>query len=163
MSTSTRTWGETNDFFTAWYDALNARSTEKLLDLVTPDILWDDRVFWPTVVRGRDELAIYLDTVWKTMPEYEYYEVERFASADHSKAVVLWGQRGRGPKNLAPDATFDFQGCDVFLSFVDGRLAHYQAAYEINDMCRQLGLIPPRDGELGAGYLMKLARSSASA
>jgi hypothetical protein len=145
-----------------WYSALNSRSTDAMLDLTTPDVLWDDTVFWPAALRGQDELRTYLDRVWQTMPNYEFYEVKRFFAPDLTSAVVLWGQRGSGPSHLAPDATFDFQGCDVFLEFHEGRLAHYQAAYEITDMCRQLGLLPPREGRLGAAYLMSLARSSTS-
>lgn len=131
-----------------------------MLALVTDDIYWDDTVFWPTPIQGHDALRTYMDTVYKTMPNYEYYEVDRFFSADASRAVVLWGQKGNGPKAINPDAKFDFQGCDVLRAFRDGKLAHYHAAYEINDMCRQIGLIPPRDGELGAAYLRKLARST---
>lgn len=144
-------------FCDEWFSALNARSTEKMLSLTSPDIFWDDTVFWPAPVCGHDELRNYLDKVWKTMPNYECYEVERFFNADSERAVVLWGQRGNGPARIAPDKKFDFQGCDVFLKFKDGKLAHYQAAYEIVDMCRQLGMLPERGGRLGAAYLMSLA------
>jgi len=35
-----------------WYSALNSRSTDAMLDLTTPDVLWDDTVFWPAALRG---------------------------------------------------------------------------------------------------------------
>jgi hypothetical protein len=143
-------------FCNRWDAALSARSTEAMLELTTPDVLWDDTVFWPTVVRGHEELRTYMDTVWKTMPDYEFYEVGRFFSPRGDSAVVLWGQRGSGTHVAANGAIFDFQGCDVFLRFEGEKLAHYQAAYEINDMARQLGLLPPRNGQLGVQYLRSL-------
>lgn len=143
-------------FCDRWDAALSSRSTEAMLQLTTPDVVWDDTVFWPHVVHGHDELRTYLNTVWKTTPGYQYYEVGRFFAPTGDSAVVLWGQRGSGTRAATPGATFDFQGCDVFRRFDGDRLAHYQAAYEITDMARQLGLLPPRNGQLGVQYLRSL-------
>ncbi|TCK27580.1 nuclear transport factor 2 family protein [Pseudonocardia endophytica] len=148
-------------FCNAWGDALTSRSTDAVLELTSPDITWDDTVFWPSVVHGHDELRRYMDTVWKTMPDYEYYEVGRFFGPSGDRAVVLWGQRGSGTAAATAGATFDFQGCDVFLRFEEGKLAHYQAAYEITDMARQLGLLPPRGDQLGVQYLRSLTHQQA--
>ena len=147
-------------FCDAWDEALSSRSTEAMLAITTPDVTWDDTVFWPTVVHGHDELRRYMDTVWKVMPDYEYEEVERFFSPSGERAVVLWGQRGSGTAAAPEGSTFAFQGCDVFLRFEGERLAHYQAAYEITDMARQLGLLPPRGDQLGVQYLRSLASRS---
>lgn len=151
---------ELASFCDRWFAALDARDTEAVLGLVTDDIVWDDRVFWPEVVHGRAELRIYLDTVWKTTPDYSVVELDRFVNADGTGAVVLWRQTGRAPDHVGTSgAEFSFEGCDVFRSFRGGQLAHYQAGYEIVDMCRQVGLLPAREGRLGAAYLMHLASS----
>lgn len=139
-----------------WITALAARDTEAVIDLTTPDIVWNDTVFWPRVVHGHDELRRYLNTVWATTPDYHVEELDRYFKPDGRGAVILWRQTGSGTAKAAPEATFDFEGCDVLRQFRGGRLSHYQAGYEIVEMCRQLGLIPPRGDKLGAAYLMSL-------
>jgi len=51
---------------------------------------------------------------------------------------------------------FEFEGCDIFLGFHDGRLSHYQAAYDITDMMRQLEMLPPRGDRIGGAYFLAL-------
>jgi hypothetical protein len=51
---------------------------------------------------------------------------------------------------------FSTHDCDVFLEFTDGLLSRYLAQYEINDMMRQLGALPPRNGKIGGAYLLSL-------
>ncbi|NMO01423.1 nuclear transport factor 2 family protein [Gordonia sp. TBRC 11910] len=143
-------------FCDEWFRALKARDTQAVVNLTTPDIVWDDTVFWPKVVHGHEELTCYLDVVWSTTPDYDVEELDRYFKPDGTGAVVLWCQTGSAPAHLATGKRFAFEGCDVLRAFSDGKLSHYQAGYEIVEMCRQLGLIPPRGNRLGAAYLMSL-------
>jgi hypothetical protein len=69
---------------------------------------------------------------------------------------VLFCQRGHGPANLNPDKTFEQHGCDIFLRFTDGKLAHYLSAYNIVGMLEQLEALPARGNRLGGAYVMSL-------
>jgi hypothetical protein len=65
----------------------------------------------------------------------------------HGQGFDVQGSHGQG---------FDVQGCDIFLGFRDGLLAHYTAAFEIVDMLRQIGALPPRGDRKGGAYLLSL-------
>lgn len=145
-----------DDFSNRWLAAWNSHSTEQVLDLLHPDIIWDDRVFWPRIINGIDGMTDYIERVWDAMPDVAFDEIERFGSADRARGMVLFRQYGHGPERLNPGAEFDTHGCDIFLEFRDGKLAEYKAAYEITDMLRQLGALPDRGDRLGGAYLMSL-------
>jgi SnoaL-like protein len=144
-----------------WMARWNAHDRDGLVDLTTPDVVWNDRTFWPHVIHGHDELRRYIDKIFAIMPDVEFDEVGRFFDADDARANVLWRMRGSGPPSVAPDRRFEFEGCDIFLAFRDGKLAHYQAAYDITDMMRQLGLLPPREDRIGGAYFLGLLRQHA--
>lgn len=149
-----------DDFSTRWLRAWNSHSTDEVLDLLHPDIVWDDRTFWPDVINGIGGMTAYIDKIWEAMPDVAFDEIERFGSADRTRGIVLFRQYGHGPAKLNPEATFDSHGCDIFLQFKDARLASYKAAYDISDMLRQLGALPERGDLLGGAYLMSLVRRS---
>lgn len=145
-----------DDFSTRWLQAWNSHSTERVLELLHPEITWDDRVFWPEVIHGIDGMTAYIEKIWEAMPDVAFDEIERFASADQSRGIVLFRQYGHGPAKLNPGAAYDSHGCDIFLEFSDGRLRSYKSAYDISDMLIQLGALPERGGLLGGAYLMSL-------
>jgi hypothetical protein len=150
------------EFGTRWLEAWNSHDTEQVLALLHPDLVWEDTVFWPHVITDRAEMTRYIDRIWQVMPDVEFEEVQLFTAPADGRGLVLFRQRGSGPAQLAPDARFETLGCDIFLEFRDGLLAHYLAQYEITDMMRQLGALPPRDGKVGGAYLLSLMRSSTS-
>jgi hypothetical protein len=146
------------EFATRWLAAWNSHDTGRVLELLHPDCRWEDTVFWPHPITDRDEMTRYVDRIWSVMPDVTFEEVQLFTAPDDGRALVLFRQQGSGPPKLAPDARFDVHGCDIFLRFTDGLLSHYLAQYEITDMMRQLGALPPRNGEVGGAYLLKLLR-----
>ncbi|MEJ2885161.1 nuclear transport factor 2 family protein [Actinomycetospora aeridis] len=147
------------DFATRWLEAWNSHETEQVLALLHPECRWEDTVFWPHVITDREEMTRYVDRIWRVMPDVWFEEVQLFTAPEEGRAVVLFRQGGSGPPQLAPDARFETQGCDIFLGFTDGLLSHYLAQYEITDMMRQLGVLPPRDGAVGGAYLLSLLKA----
>jgi len=143
-------------FCDEWMALWNAHDREGLVGLTTGDVVWEDLTFWPEVVHGHDALRRYIDKIFEIMPDVEFEERCRFFAADEARANVLWRMRGSGPPRLAPDKRFEFEGCDIFLGFHDGRLSHYQAAYDITDMMRQLEMLPPRGDRIGGAYFLAL-------
>jgi hypothetical protein len=147
-----------DEFCDEWMARWSAHDRDGLVDLTTADVVWEDLTFWPDVIHGHDELRRYIDKIFAVMPDVEFEERCRFFDADDARANVLWRMRGSGPPRLAADRRFECDGCDIFLEFRGGRLAHYQAAYDITDMMRQLGLLPPRENRIGGAYLLALTR-----
>jgi steroid delta-isomerase-like uncharacterized protein len=145
-------------FATDWLTAWNSHSTDTVLELIHPDIVWDDTVFWTEVIHGKEALRHYVDRIWTAMPGVSFEEIQLFTAPEDGRALVLFRQQGNGPASLAPDRRFATTGCDIFLQFTDGLLARYLAQYEISDMLRQLGALPPRNGKIGGAYLLSLTQ-----
>jgi hypothetical protein len=145
------------DFADRWLAAWNSLDTSAVLALLHPDVCWDERVFWPHPLRGREAVRAYVDAIWRAMPGYEVAEIQLFTATDDGRALVLFRQRGAAPPALGTDRRFEVQGCDIFLGFRDGLLSHYTAAFEIADMLQQLGALPPRGELKGGAYLLSLS------
>jgi hypothetical protein len=60
------------------------------------------------------------------------------------------GARGFGAGRFAT------HGCDIFLEFRGQKLSRYLAQYEITEMMRQYGALPPRGDLIGGSYLLSL-------
>lgn len=144
------------EFATVWLEAWNSHDTERVLELMHPDIEWDDRIFWTHVIYGREELRAYVDKIWEVMPDVRFDEVERFFAPDKDAGMVLFRQRGSAPPKLGIDGRFDTYGCDIFLEFRDGLLSKYLAQYDLGGMMRQMGALPERQGRIGGAYYLSL-------
>ena len=144
------------DFADRWHAAWNGRDTDAVLELLHPNVLWDEQIFWPHPLEGRHAVRAYVDAIWHAMPEYEVSEIQLFTAVDDGRALYFFRQRGAAPAALGNDRHFESQGCDIFLGFSDGLLSHYTATFEIADMLRQLGVLPPRGDLKGGAYLLSL-------
>lgn len=146
-------------FVDRWDDAWNSHDTDQVLALLHPDLLWDEQVFWPTALRGREAVRAYVDAIWKAMPDVEFEEVQRFVAPEGGRGIYMFCQHGSAPAQLdTGDKRYEANGCDIFLGFTGGLLSHYTATYEIAGMLRQLGALPPRGDLLGGAYLLSLTR-----
>ncbi len=145
------------DFGSRWHAAWNSHDTEKVLDLLHPDIVWDDTVFWPEVINGKAGMPTYVDTIWKVMPDVAFEEVQFFGAPEDGRALYLFRQSGSAPARHG-GGRFSTYGCDIFLGFRDGLLSNYLAQYEIVEMMRQYGALPPRGDLIGGSYLLSLLR-----
>jgi steroid delta-isomerase-like uncharacterized protein len=148
------------EFTRRWLEAWNSHDTEQVFALLHPDIVWDDRVFWYEVVHGREAMRPYMEKIWEAMPDVAFTEIEHFTNADHSRGLVLFEQFGSGPARLGPGTAFRSHGCDIFLRFEDGKLAHYLSAYDIVGMLEQLGAIPARGRRTASAHLLSLIGGS---
>lgn len=148
-------WEVLRDFGTRWDRAWNSHDTTEVMDLLHPDIVWEDTVFWPEIITGRDKMPAYIDMIWKVMPDVEFREVQFFAAPDDGRALYLFQQSGSAPARYG-NGRFRTYGCDIFLGFRDGLLTRYLAQYEITEMMRQYGALPPRGELIGGSYLLAL-------
>jgi hypothetical protein len=145
------------DFGERWLAAWNSHSSDRLLELLHPEITWDDTVFWPAVIEGIDGMPAYLDKIWDVMPDVQFEDVQVFTAPEDGRALCLFRQSGSAPERFGgPEKKFSTFGCDIFLEFKDGLLFRYLGQYEIVEMMRQFGALPPRNGRIGGAYLLSL-------
>ncbi len=154
-------WDFLRDFGTRWEHAWNSHDTEDVLALLHPDIVWEDTVFWPTVIDGKEGTRAYIDMIWKVMPDVHFAEVQFFSAPQDGRALYLFRQSGSAPARYG-EGRFETYGCDIFLGFRDGLLSRYLAQYEITEMMRQYGALPPRGDLIGGSYLLSLRRTDRS-
>lgn len=143
------------DFGTRWDAAWNSHRTEDVLALLHPDIVWDDTVFWPRVIEGKTGMPRYIDAIWTVMPDVRFTEVQFFTAPEEGRALYLFRQTGSAPVRFG-EGRFETYGCDIFLGFREGLLSRYLAQYEITEMMRQYGALPPREDRVGGSYLLSL-------
>ncbi|MEQ9661429.1 MAG: nuclear transport factor 2 family protein [Parasphingopyxis sp.] len=158
----TITDGFVREFGSAWEAAWNSHDTERVLALLHPEIRWNDTVFWPEIIHGRNAMQAYVDKIWEVMPDVHFKEVQLFSAVDAGRALYLFEQTASAPPSTRIDKTATTFGCDIFLGFRDGLLSDYMAQYEIADMMRQFEMLPPRNGRVGGAYLLSLMGSRQS-
>lgn len=145
-------------FATRWLEAWNSHDTDEVLALLSDDIVWDDRTFWPEVISGIAGVRAYVERIWQVMPDVRFDEIGRFFDPDDRRAIVLFRQQGSAPPSVVTGKRFDTHGCDIFLRFGGDHLAHYLSSYDITEMMRQLGMLPARQGRVGGAYHMSLLK-----
>jgi steroid delta-isomerase-like uncharacterized protein len=136
------------DFLPRWEAAWNSHEPERLLELMTDDIVYDDSA-WPTTMRGHADVRAFLDSAWRAFPDLEFELNEGpLLHGSEPKAAFLW--RGTGthtgpldPPGFAPTGKrIDFQGVD-FHEYRDGRVCRLRVVFDMMDVARQLGTLPP--------------------
>ena len=145
MATDTSTLAA---FCERYLAAWNGRDATAMAPLLTDDIVWHDPAL-PEPARGIDGVQAFMRMSWEAFPDLRFSEPDPpFRVNDETN--VAWGWRmqgtmrgaldppGFGPTNKAMDVT----GVDLW-RMRDGRIAHYQAFYDMNAVATQLGLVPP--------------------
>lgn len=140
-----QSWVE--EFSGRWEAAWNSHEPERLLGLMTDDIVYDDSA-WPTTMRGHDEVRDFLDFAWTAMPDLRFEMVEGpYLAPGERKAAFYW--RGSGtqtgpldPPGFAPTGKrLEFEGAD-FHEYRDGRVCRLRIVFDMMDVGRQLGTLP---------------------
>lgn len=138
-------WAE--DFARRWGEAWNSHEPERLLDLMTEDIVYDDSA-WPTTMRGHGDVRTFLDWTWRAMPDLAFEVLDGpYLAPGEPKAAFWWKGTGTltgplDPPGFAPTgARVEFEGAD-FHEYRDGRVARLRVAFDMADVSRQIGLAP---------------------
>ena len=135
------------DFVPRWEAAWNSYQPERLLELMTEDIVYDDSA-WPTTMRGHGDVRTFLDHAWRAFPDLEFRMIEGpFLEPSAPRAAFYW--RGTGthtgrldPPGFAPTGKrIDFEGAD-FHEYRDGRVCRLRIVFDMMDTGRQLGTLP---------------------
>jgi steroid delta-isomerase-like uncharacterized protein len=135
------------DFARRWLEAWNSHEPDRLLELMTEDIVYDDSGS-PTTMHGHGDVRAFVDSAWTAFPDMRFEETEGpYIVPGQPKAAFQW--RGTGthtgqlnPPGLAPTGrAIDFPGAD-FHEYRDGKVCRLTILFDMADISRQLGLLP---------------------
>jgi steroid delta-isomerase-like uncharacterized protein len=139
---------ELREFVERYEAAWNGCDTDAMAQLVTEDIVWADPAL-PEPARGIPAVQEFMRTSFRAFPDLRFSEPDPPAMAVNGDTVLwAWHMEGtnRGaidPPGFAPTGrTMQVDGVDQW-AMRDGRIARYRAFYDMNDLARQLGIVPP--------------------
>ena len=135
------------DFVGRWEEGWNSHDPERLLGLMTEDIVYEDSA-WPTTMRGHDDVRPFLESIWTAMPDLRFEFADGpFVKPGEQAAAFYWRGTGRftgplDPPGFAPTGKpLEFYGAD-FQEYRDGRVSQLRIVFDNMDVARKLGLLP---------------------
>ncbi len=139
------------DFADQWLAAWNSHEPERLLALMTDDIVYDDTA-WPTTMRGHADVRAFVEHAWTAMPDMRFELRDGpYVHPSEPKAAFWWNgyatHTGQlDPPGLAPTGkALTFDGAD-FHEYRDGKVARLRIVFDMADAMRQLGVLPAPGG-----------------
>ncbi len=148
-------------YTTAW----NAREVDVLPELLAEDIVWVDPAL-PVPALGIPAVQEFMRASFRTFPDLYFTEPDPpsfIASGD----LVSWAWRMEGtmagpadpPGFAATGRKMRVDGVDLW-TMHDGKISRYHAYYDVMDLARQLGIMPP-SGSRGEQVMVALQRLQA--
>ena len=136
------------DFFPRWLDAWNSHDADRLLALMTEDIVYDDSA-WPTTMHGHGDVREFLRHTWTACPDMRF-EVKDgpFLHPTKPSATSTWTgfatHTGRiDPPGIAPTGKHvTFEGFDLH-EYRDGKVSRLWICFDMAAIARDLGVLPP--------------------
>ena len=142
-----------DEFAERWLEAWNSRRPERVLELMTDDVVYDDSG-WPQTMRGHAEVREFLDFCWRAFPDFSVAAVGGpLVASDGARAAFWWSSRMTNAGPIDPPGipatgkVVEYEGAD-FHEYRDGKVARLRVLFDMADVSRQLGLLPGR-GSLG--------------
>ena len=136
-------------FTERWEGAWNSHQPDRVLELMTEDIVYDDSA-WPRTMRGHGDVREFLESLWRGMPDLEFEMVEGpFLHPGEPVATFRWKGTGTftgplDPPGFAPTgARLEIDGFDL-QEYRDGRVCRLRIVTDMMEASRQLGLMPPQ-------------------
>lgn len=141
------------EFADRWLSAWNSHQPDRLLELMTEDIEYDDSA-WPRQMRGYGDVREFLESTWRALPDLEFKLVDGpFLMSGQPKAAFYWTGAGTftgplDPPGLAPTGTrIAFDGFDLH-EYRDGRVCRLRITFDMMDVSRQIGMAPKHGSRL---------------
>jgi steroid delta-isomerase-like uncharacterized protein len=143
--TLTSEWVE--EFVEQWIAAWNSRRPERVLELMTDDISYDDSG-WPQTMRGHAQVREFLGFVWRAFPAFTVECVGApLVASDGPRAAFWWRSRMTNTGPIDPPGIpatgkrIEYEGAD-FHEYRDGKVARLRIVFDMADISRQMGLLP---------------------
>jgi steroid delta-isomerase-like uncharacterized protein len=135
------------DFVKRWEAAWNSHEHERVLELMTNDIVYDDSA-WPTTMRGHGEVRAFLDFPWRAFPDLRFETVEGpYIVPGQPKAAFYWRVSAThtgplDPPGFAPTGKrIEFDDVSLY-EYRDGRVSRLRSVFDVMDLGRQIGTLP---------------------
>ncbi len=147
-----------------WMDGWNRKDADALVALVTDDLVYHDPS-WPHAMHGPGDVRAFTAAMWRAMPDMTFSEpFGLFYASDGPRAAAPWRMTATftgplDPPGFAPTGDrIEVDGVDVF-ELRDGRIARLWTHYDLMDIARKTGMLPPRGSraERAAARLQHLA------
>ena len=136
-----------DDFIQRWEAAWNSHEPERLLELMTEDVVYDDSA-WPRTMRGHADAREFLEFTWRAFPDLRFemsdgpYGRPRAAEGGFPLDGARHAQGPLDPPGSAQTGKqVEFEGAD-FHEYRDGRVCRLRIVFDMMDVTRQLGLMP---------------------
>jgi steroid delta-isomerase-like uncharacterized protein len=147
-----------------YLEAWNTQDCDRILGLMTPDIVYDDPS-WPVTLRGHEDVRDFMHHAFRAFPDMRFERVEGPYLLGQDKAAFWW--RGTGtmmgpldPPGFAPTGkSWQVDGAD-FHEYRDGRLSRLRMIFNMADASVQMGLMP-KPGSRTESMLVALQRLGA--
>jgi steroid delta-isomerase-like uncharacterized protein len=149
---------ELPEFVARYVAAWSSCDTDALAQLITEDIVWADPAL-PEPARGVPAVQEFMRASARAFPDLRFGEPDPPVVAVTGD-VVLWAWNMEGthhgaidPPGFAPTGRrMHVEGVDQW-TMRDGRIARYRAFYDMNDVARQLGIVPPSGSRAERGMV----------
>ncbi len=149
---------ELRSFVERYATAWNGCDTDAMAELLTDDIVWMDPAL-PEPARGVAEVQEFMRASFAAFPDLRFSEPDPPAIAVNGDLVLwVWHMVGTNlgeisPPGFAPTGrTVAIDGVDQW-TMRDGRIARYRAFYDMNDLARQIGIMPPAGSRAERGMV----------
>ena len=135
------------DFGQRWIGAWNSHEPQRVLDLMTEDIVYDDSA-WPKTMRGHADVREFLEHTWRAFPDMRF-EVVGGLLLDPEASRAAWHWRCVAthtgpidPPGFEPTGKrMEIQGVDLH-EYRDGRIGRLTIIFNQLEAVAQLGLAP---------------------
>jgi steroid delta-isomerase-like uncharacterized protein len=135
------------EFGERWLAAWSSRQPERVLELCTDDIVFDD-AFWPQTMRGHAEVREYAEYLNRTFPDLVFESAGTpLVAPDGPRAALMWRSSGTNTGRLdliglpATGRRYESVGAE-FHEYRDGKVARLRVIFDVAAIMRQLGLLP---------------------
>jgi steroid delta-isomerase-like uncharacterized protein len=151
-------------FAESYVEAWNSHDADRIEPLVTQDVVWLDPAL-PEPARGVHEVKDLMRAAWVAFPDLRFTSGPMWLDPHEDSMSWAWRMEGThsgplDPPGFAPTGRrIDIDGIDVW-DFEDGRISRYRAYYDMADLARQLGVMPP-PGSRGERVGVMLQRAQA--
>jgi steroid delta-isomerase-like uncharacterized protein len=136
------------EFCSTYTEAWNSHDPERLVALVTDDIVWHDPVR-PEAAHGHEEVRAYLRSTWRAMPDLHFTPVDDqvYLSSDRRRVAAPWDARATllgplDPPGFAPtNSPVEMKGVDL-MEFRGEQACRITTIYDAFSLARQIGAAP---------------------
>ena len=134
-------------FIGRWEAAWNSHQPDRVLELMTEDIVYDDSA-WHRTMRGHGDVREFLTSLWRALPDIRFEMAEGpFLLPGRPVATSYWKGSGTftgplDPPGFAPTgARMEIDGFDL-QEYRDGLVCRLRIVTDMMEASRQLGLMP---------------------